>query len=143
MRRQLTVFKDNISYSEPSLDIAAYSELKGTLCTLKKPKKCWKKARKAKLTSTHTHALSTTSYPQSTYTWLRTSLLLLCREASKLFFRQYRVSFFRFQNVVLFWNVLSFSKCKRFCECYFPFSEKHNCKQKSVHSLQIALLMRL
>ena len=25
----------------------------------------------------------------------------------------------------------------------FPFSEKHNCKQKSVHSLQIALLMRL
>jgi hypothetical protein len=24
-----------------------------------------------------------------------------------------------------------------------PFTEKHNCKQKSVHSLQIALLMRL
>ena len=46
-----------------------------------------------------------------------------------------------FQNVILFRNVLSFSKCERFV--VFPFSKKHNCKQKSVHSLQIALLMRL
>ena len=53
----------------------------------------------------------------------------------------FRMSFY-FQNVVCFQNVLSFSKCERFC-VFFPFSEKHNCKQKSVHSLQIALLMRL
>ena len=46
---------------------------------------------------------------------------------------------FHFQNVVLFRNVLSFSKCERFLSVAFPFSEKHNCKQKSVQSLQIAL----
>ena len=71
-----------------------------------------------------------------------------------------------FQNG--FRNELSFSKCGSFLKCafifkmwfflvmcfhfqnvkgfvsvVFPFSEKHNCKQKSVHSLQIALLMRL
>ena len=39
--------------------------------------------------------------------------------------------YFHFQNV------------KGFVSVVFPFSEKHNCKQKSVHSLQIALLMRL
>ena len=38
-----------------------------------------------------------------------------------------------FQNVVLFWNTLSFSKCERFCECFFPFSEKHNCKQTFIN----------
>ena len=31
---------------------------------------------------------------------------------------------FHFQNVVLFWNVLSFSKCERFCECCFSFFQK-------------------
>ena len=66
--RTKLAFIENITYSKPSQDIATYSTLKGTLCRLKKPKKCWKKARKAKLASTHTHALSTTSYPQSTYT---------------------------------------------------------------------------
>ena len=33
---------------------------------------------------------------------------------------------FHFQNVVLFRNVLSFSKCERFRDFWFPFSEKHN-----------------
>ena len=42
-----------------------------------------------------------------------------------------------FQNVVLFRNVFLFSKCERFHEYFFPFSEKHNYKQKSSHSLQI------
>ena len=50
---------------------------------------------------------------------------------------------FQFENVVLLRNVFSFSKCKRFCKYSFPLSKKHNCKQKSSHSLQIALLMRL
>ena len=36
-----------------------------------------------------------------------------------------------------------FQNMKGFVIFVFPFSEKHNCKQKSVHSLQIALLMRL
>ena len=36
-----------------------------------------------------------------------------------------------------------FQNVKGFVSVVFPFSEKHNCKQKSVHSLQIALLMRL
>ena len=40
---------------------------------------------------------------------------------------------FHFQNVVLFRNVSSFSKCERFRELFFPFSEKHNCKQKFVN----------
>ena len=48
---------------------------------------------------------------------------------------------FHLQNVVLFWNVLPFPKFERFCECCFSFC--HSWKQKSVHSLQIALLMRL
>ena len=39
--------------------------------------------------------------------------------------------------------MFSFSKCERFCECCFSFSKKHMCKQKSVHSIQIALLMKL
>ena len=30
---------------------------------------------------------------------------------------------FHFQNVVPFRNVLSFSKCERFCECSFAFKE--------------------
>ena len=36
-----------------------------------------------------------------------------------------------------------FQNVKGFVSVVFPFSEKHNCKQKSVHSLQIALLMRM
>ena len=36
-----------------------------------------------------------------------------------------------------------FQNVKGFASVVFPFSEKHNCKQKSLHSLQIALLMRL
>ena len=31
---------------------------------------------------------------------------------------------FHFQNVVLLWNVLSFSKFERFCECCFSFFRK-------------------
>ena len=47
---------------------------------------------------------------------------------------------FRFQNVVLIKNVLSFSKCssfkmwklcERFREVFFIFPKKNNCKQKS------------
>ena len=30
----------------------------------------------------------------------------------------FRMSF-HFQNIILFWNVLSFSKCERFWECWF------------------------
>ena len=53
----------------------------------------------------------------------------------------FRMSF-HFQNVVLFWKVLSISKFERFHE--WCSSKQHNCKQKkSVLSLQIALLMRL
>ena len=58
-----------------------------------------------------------------------------------------------FQNVVLFRNARSFSKCEKFQKCerfrefFFLFPKntivnKH-CKQKSVQSLQTALLMRL
>ena len=36
-----------------------------------------------------------------------------------------------------------FQNVKGFVSVVFLFSEKHNCKQKSVYSLQIALLMRL
>ena len=36
-----------------------------------------------------------------------------------------------------------FQTVKGFVSVVFPFSRKHNCKQKYVHSLQIALLMRL
>ena len=49
---------------------------------------------------------------------------------------------FRFQNVHSF----SFSKCERFCDFCFSFfrkTQQHNCKQTAVHSLKIALLMRL
>ena len=44
---------------------------------------------------------------------------------------------FHFQNVVLFLMCFHFQKVKGFVNVVFPFSEKHNCKQKSVHSLQI------
>ena len=36
-----------------------------------------------------------------------------------------------------------FQNVKGFVRVVFPFSKKHNCKQKSVYSQQIALLMRL
>ena len=36
-----------------------------------------------------------------------------------------------------------FQNVKDFLSVVFPFSKKHNCDQKSVDSLQIALLMRL
>ena len=36
-----------------------------------------------------------------------------------------------------------FQNVKGFASVVFPFSEKYNFKQKSVHSLQISLLMRL
>ena len=36
-----------------------------------------------------------------------------------------------------------FQNVKGFVSVFFPFSEKYNCKQKSVQSCQIALLMRL
>ena len=36
-----------------------------------------------------------------------------------------------------------FQNVKGFVSVVFSFSEKHNCKQKSLQSLQIALLMRL
>ena len=48
---------------------------------------------------------------------------------------------FHFQNAVLFRNVLSLSKCERFCQCCFSFFQKHNRKQKSVHSLRIASML--
>ena len=47
------------------------------------------------------------------------------------------------ENVVLFQNELSFSNCERFCECFFPFSKNTIVNKKTVHLLQIALLMRL
>ena len=40
---------------------------------------------------------------------------------------------FHFQNVVLFRNVFSFSKCERVREYFSPFSKKHNFKQKFVN----------
>ena len=48
----------------------------------------------------------------------------------------FRMSF-HFQNVVHFQNV------KGFVIIVFPFSEEHNCKQKYVQSLKIALMMKL
>ena len=69
----------------------------------------------------------------------------LCRKRHDLVHDKGKILFemrFRFQNV----RVL---KCERFRDCFFPFSEKRNfkqtniCEQKSVQSLQRALLMRL
>ena len=40
---------------------------------------------------------------------------------------------FYFQNVVLFWNVLSFSKCERFCECCFSFFWKDTILNKNLY----------
>ena len=41
---------------------------------------------------------------------------------------------FHFQNVILFWKVLSFSKCERFREFFFPFSTKF-CKERFVNNI--------
>ena len=40
-------------------------------------------------------------------------------------------------NVVFFEMCFHFQNVKGFVSVVFPFSEKHNCKQKSAHSLQI------
>ena len=46
---------------------------------------------------------------------------------------------FCFQNVFFFSNCAFIFKIRKVLLSFdFPFSEKHNCKQKSVHSLQIA-----
>ena len=66
-----------------------------------------------------------------------------------------------FQNVVLFLDVRSFSKCssfwkcafifneinmwkwcERFCEVFFHLSEKHNCKQKSADFTKICTVTK-
>ena len=49
-----------------------------------------------------------------------------------------------FSNLWFFFKMsFHFQNVKGFVSVVFPFSGKHNCKQKSVHLLQIALLMRL
>ena len=50
------------------IHIGRYFATKWYIVQTKEAKKVLEKAREAKLASTHTHALSTTSYPQSTYT---------------------------------------------------------------------------
>ena len=52
-------------------------------------------------------------------------------------------SFWKTKMWFFFEMCFHFQNVKGFVSVVFPFSEKHNCKQKSVHSLQIALLMRL
>ena len=54
----------------------------------------------------------------------------------------FRMSF-HFQNVVLFPNMLSFSKCEWFCECCSSFFPKNTIvvRQKSEHSLQICTIV--
>ena len=49
---------------------------------------------------------------------------------------------FYFQNVVLFHSMcFHFQIMKGFMSVFFSFFRETNCKQKSSHSLQIALLM--
>ena len=50
---------------------------------------------------------------------------------------------FLFKMWFIFKMCFHFQNVKGFVSIVFPFSEKHNSKQKSVHSILIALLMRL
>ena len=59
------------------------------------------------------------------------------------FFLLFQKHAFIFKMWFFFKMSFHFQNVKGFVSVVFPFTEKHNCKQKSVHSLQIALLMRL